>query len=217
MNHQLVLTEDGSHTLYVPKLNEYYHSTRGAIMESKHVFIEAGLRYALQYHTRRPLQLLEIGFGTGLNAMLTKATCDTLQVLCRYETIEKYPLSLSEINKLNYASNELVHLHSCDWEREIELSAYFSIHKKAVDLLFYRPTQKFDIIFFDAFAPKIQPDLWTESVFKKLYDSQSDKGILVTYSSKGTVKQALRNAGYQVQRLKGAGGKRHMIRAMRDN
>ena len=217
MNHQLVLTADGSHTLYVPELNEHYHSTRGAITESKHVFIEAGLHYALQYITHRPLQLLEIGFGTGLNALITKETCDTLQLSCRYETIEKYPLSLSEINKLNYASKELARLHSCEWERETELSTYFSIHKMAIDLLLYQPMRKFDVIFFDAFAPEIQPDLWTESVFKKLYDSQSDKGVLLTYSSKGTVKQALRNAGYQVQRLQGAGGKRHMIRATRDN
>ena len=97
------------------------------------------------------------------------------------------------------------------------LSDYFSIHKMATDLLLYQTNQKFDLIFFDAFAPKIQPELWTEHVFKKLYHSQSDKGILVTYSSKGTVKQALRHAGYQVQRLAGAGGKRHMIRATRDN
>ncbi len=214
MIRQAIITSDGSPTLYVPELNEHYHSTRGAITESNHVFIENGLQFILRQPHQQPLQILEIGFGTGLNALLTWQACEAQDVKCRYATLEKYPLRTEEVLALNYPSPEqMKQLHSCAWNCDIPLSTDFTVCKITDDLLEYQPQQTFDLIFFDAFAPTVQPDLWSDGVFRKLYEHQSEDGVLVTYSSKGSVKQALRNAGYHVQRLPGAAGKRHMVRA----
>ncbi|MDR0737632.1 MAG: tRNA (5-methylaminomethyl-2-thiouridine)(34)-methyltransferase MnmD [Prevotellaceae bacterium] len=216
MKRQFIITDDGSHTLFVPELNETYHSTRGAMQESLHVFLQAGFRYAMSCLARQPLRVLEVGFGTGLNALLTWREAEYLSVPVYYEAVEKYPLGEKEAATLNYPGQEkLACLHGCQWETPMALSSCFTLCKKNVDLLEYVPTGHFEVIYFDAFAPDVQPELWGKDVFRKLYEALHPCGILVTYSAKGTVKTLLRDTGFDVQRLAGAVGKRHMIRAIK--
>jgi tRNA U34 5-methylaminomethyl-2-thiouridine-forming methyltransferase MnmC len=215
MKRQFILTGDGSHTLFVPELNETYHSTRGAMQESLHVFLQAGFHYMLPSEMQ-PLRVLEVGFGTGLNALLTWLEAERLNFPVYYEAVEKYPLTGQETAALNYPGQEkLACLHRCGWEAPVVLSSCFTLCKKHVDLLEYTPTGHFEVIYFDAFAPAVQPELWHKAVFCKLYEALNPGGALVTYSAKGTVKEALREAGFEVQRLAGAMGKRHMVRAIK--
>jgi tRNA U34 5-methylaminomethyl-2-thiouridine-forming methyltransferase MnmC len=216
MKRQFIVTDDGSHTLFVPELNETYHSTRGAMQESLHVFLQAGFRYAMPYPATPPLRILEVGFGTGLNALLTWMEAEHLNFPVYYEAVEKYPLGEKEAAALNYPEQEkLTHLHGCCWEMPMVLSPCFTLCKKHIDLLEYMSAGHFEVIYFDAFAPAVQPELWGAAVFYRLYETLSPGGVLVTYSAKGTVKEALREAGFEVQRLPGAMGKRHMIRAVK--
>ena len=216
MKRQFIITDDGSHTLFVPALNETYHSVRGAMQESLHVFLQAGFRYAISCLAKRPLRVLEVGFGTGLNALLTWQEAEYSGVPVYYETVEKYPLGEKEAAALNYPEQgKMARLHECLWETPVALSSCFTLCKKNVDLLEYAPTGRFEVIYFDAFAPDVQLELWGRDVFHKLYEALNPGGILVTYSAKGTVKRALRDTGFEVQRLTGAAGKRHMIRAIK--
>ena len=208
-------TADGSHTLFVPALNEHYHSVFGAHQESTHVFIEAGLEYASEHF--QEINLLEVGFGTGLNAFLTLLKMGNHQI--SYTAIEAYPVDMEIVDRLNYpeisGSREVFNrLHSVDWERFVDIVPGFRLRKiqsaiQVCDL----PDNFFQLVYFDAFAPNVQPELWTAEVFLKIYQAMTAGGILVTYSSKGIVKQNLRAAGFRVDRLPGAAGKRHMLRA----
>ncbi|MDR3184917.1 MAG: tRNA (5-methylaminomethyl-2-thiouridine)(34)-methyltransferase MnmD [Prevotellaceae bacterium] len=216
MRRQFIITGDGSHTLFVPELNETYHSTRGAVQESLHVFLQAGFHYAIAAPAPPPLRVLEVGFGTGLNALLTWLEAERLNFPVYYEAVEKYPLSEKEAAAIKYPEQEtLTHLHGCCWEMPVVLSPCFTLCKKHIDLLEYVPAGHFEVIYFDAFAPAVQPGLWHAVVFCKLYQALVPGGVLVTYSAKGTVKEALRDAGFEVHRLPGAMGKRHMVRAIR--
>jgi tRNA U34 5-methylaminomethyl-2-thiouridine-forming methyltransferase MnmC len=216
MERQLIITEDGSHTLFVPELKETYHSTRGARQESVHVFLQAGMHYMLQYLSINKLNILEVGFGTGLNALLTWQEAEALECKVYYETLEKYPLDLKKIEALNYEPADcLLQLHVAEWNKPEELSPYFELCKRQMDLLDYSSSLKFDVIYFDAFAPTVQPELWSGAVFRCLNDVLNPGGVLVTYSSKGIVKELLRESGFDVYRLAGAGGKRHMLRAVK--
>ncbi|MDR1680824.1 MAG: tRNA (5-methylaminomethyl-2-thiouridine)(34)-methyltransferase MnmD [Prevotellaceae bacterium] len=219
---RLIITSDGSHTLYVPSLNEHYHSVRGAVQESRHVYIGSGFRYICKNMLHDSLKILEVGFGTGLNALLTLLEAEHAGVEVYYEALEKYPLPMEVVAELNYATASglpdkrlFMRLHSTAWDQQVCLSPYFTLHKRLADLLAYEPEMLFDLIYFDAFAPDVQPDLWTEAVFRKLYECLCPGGTLVTYSSKGAVKIALRQAGFNLWRLSGAGGKRHMLRAVK--
>ncbi len=248
MERRMMITADGSPTLFVPELNETYHSTYGAVAEAEHVYIDAGLYYmidrleeqgskAKEYDltTWPEINVLEVGFGTGLNALLTLTASGAACARVYYEALEKFPLSKEEAKKLSYLSSdvELEWLHACDWEvpvdvklkyidqwwvpgnwlLPVDVESHFALCKRKVDLLDYRPECKFDVIYFDAFAPSVQPELWTESVFCKMYDALAPGGILVTYSAAGPVKAAMRAAGFTLERLSGAAGKRHMLRA----
>jgi len=210
-----IITADNSPTLYVPELDEHYHSVNGALQESMHIFINAGLKH-LQ---KEKITILEVGFGTGLNTVLTFSENVKLKKKIHYETIEKYPLSTDIIEDLlnnNFAEPELTkQIHDALWEEEIMISDNFCLKKIKTDLKTYLPEHTFDLIYFDAFAPEKQPDLWTEDIFTKLYKATNKNGILVTYSAKGTVKQALRAAGFTVKRLQGPKGKRHMVQAIK--
>lgn len=208
---KVIITADKSPTLYVPELNEHYHSINGAVQESMHIFINAGLKTI----TKREIKILEIGFGTGLNTLLTFQEIQNSNKNIYYETIEKYPINEDLINNLHktniFNSSLFLNIHNAKWEKEVAISNNFTLHKKKVDLKLYIPNKTFDLIYFDAFAPEKQPKLWTEEIFSKLFNATNENGILVTYSAKGIVKQALRNAGYFVKRLKGPLGKRHII------
>ena len=210
-----IITADNSPTLYVPELNEHYHSVNGALQESIHIFINAGLKHI----QKENINILEIGFGTGLNTVLTFSENKKLKKNIYYETIEKYPLSKDIIEDLinnNFTEPEITEqIHQIPWEKEIMISDNFYLKKIKTDLKTYFPEHTFDLVYFDAFAPEKQPELWTEEIFKKIYDATKQNGILVTYSAKGIVKQALRAAGFIVKRLPGPIGKRHMIQAIK--
>ena len=199
-----------------------YHSIHGAITESIHVFIEAGLKYALSIQEQDHINVFEMGFGTGLNAFLTLLQAPISDIWVNYETVETNPLSPNEYLQLDYAdllspeNKEIfIRLHSCAWNEECAFSQCFTMKKIFTSLLSYIPDKKFDVIYFDAFAPLAQPELWTQAVFEKMYAMMNPGGILVTYCAKGDVRRAMMVAGFLVEKLQGPPGKREMLRATR--
>jgi len=218
MHREIVITEDGSNTLYIPELNEHYHSVHGAIQESTHIFIKAGI----EYYGRNNIRILEAGFGTGLNAFLTLLDARKNQRKVIFHTFEKYPLTPQEIGCMNYtdyfdpADAPLFQsLHDAPWGEDVPITPYFTIHKHEADFEEVNFHEYFDIVFFDAFAPDVQPRLWSENVLTKFYSALKAEGILTTYCVKGTVKQILRKIGFNLKRLPGPPGKREMLRAMK--
>lgn len=220
MEAKLKLTGDGSHTLFVPELGEHYHSVFGAIQESQHVFFDAGFSYAID--GKLEIHLLEIGFGTGLNALLTLIKKGDAPV--HYAAVEAFPLAPEMTGKLNYPSlfghpdAEAIFrkLHDAPWGDDTAISSTFNLLKIHTTLQAFRPgAKKFNLIYFDAFAPEVQPELWTAEVFRKMHTALADGGVLVTYSVKGIVKRALKEAGFTIEKLTGPPGKRHMLRAIK--
>lgn len=213
-------TADGSDTLFVPALNEHYHSINGAVQESKHVFIEAGLKQI----DKDNIKILEIGFGTGLNAFLTLLYTGKNNKKVSYTGLELYPLSLELVGQLNYAQNldELdkqlfLELHNASWEYCQTITDSFQLAKYKLD--FSRldfDKGLFDLIYFDAFAPDKQSEMWTQEIFDYLYQHTNEGGILTTYCAKGVVRRMLQQAGYLVERLAGPPGKREMLRATKN-
>ena len=215
---ELKITEDGSHTLFLPGLDETYHSSHGAIQESRHVFIDAGLRYL----KKRNINVLEIGFGTGLNAFLTLLETSKNELTINYSTLEAFPLELSLIKQLNYTSElnleknviDLFNiLHEVEWEVSQSITNQFNLKKYKIKLDNYITNEKFDLIYFDAFAPQVQPEMWTLPVFEKMYECLNRNGVLVTYCAKGSVKRALKDVGFNIECIPGPPGKREMTRA----
>ncbi len=213
---QLVTSKDGSHTLFVPGLNEHYHSVNGAIQESLHVFIEAGL-YQIK---KENINILEFGFGTGLNAFLTAIKKHNKKIF--FHSLEKYPIDSSTIKTLNYKdafdgkyTEVFSKLHECNWEHRCEISDYFSLLKTECDFKNVKLTSQYDLIYFDAFAPDIQPKLWTREIFEKAYNALLPNGILTTYCAKGIVRRTMQEVGFKVERLPGPPGKREMLRAIK--
>lgn len=213
MTPSIEKTDDGSDTLRHPLTGETYHSSRGALGESEHVFIKNGLAAAGKNYVR----ILEMGFGSGLNAWLTLRYARDNGLTVDYTGIELYPVAIDTAGRLNYTDDPLfMALHNVPWEDTVAVTPYFSLRKIEADFAAAEFNGNFDIVYFDAFAPDTQPELWTPDVFSRLYDAINPGGILVTYSAKGSVKQALRDAGFEVKRLPGALGKRHMLRAIRN-
>lgn len=220
---ELVVTGDGSHSLYVEELNEHYHSTHGAIQESVHVFIEAGFAdYVNRAKDTSVVKILEVGFGTGLNAFLTAIESEKTQQKTAYTSYEAYPISIDVVNTLNYpalisiAKIELFKaLHIAEWENTVLISPYFQLQKihGKVESTLNEP--RFNIIYFDAFAPEKQPELWTEELFQRMFDVLENNGRLVTYCAKGVVKRTLKKVGFLVESLPGPPGKREMVRAIK--
>jgi len=215
---KLELTGDGSHTLYLKGLDEHYHSWHGAIQESRHVFIDQGLKQV----KGEELRLLEIGFGTGLNAYLTCMEAENLDWEVDYHTLELYPLPGEIIRKLNYTQQLggkgaaiFDQIHRAGWNRQTTVTPFFSIYKIGEDFLNFHPQGKYRLIYFDAFAPEKQPAMWQEEQIKKMFDALEPGGLLVTYCAKGVIKRMLKAIGYQVESLPGPPGKREMIRARR--
>jgi tRNA U34 5-methylaminomethyl-2-thiouridine-forming methyltransferase MnmC len=216
-DRSIVSTADGSSTLYVPILDEHYHSVHGAVQESVHVFIEAG--WKAMAPGRRELAVLEIGFGTGLNAWLTAREAEGQGVYTHYESLEAYPLSLEEARLLNYTEGYsdaeqqiFLSMHESPWGVSVEIQPCFSLKKWHVKLEDWLPNATFDLIYFDAFAPVAQPELWTEAVFKKLRSAAKEGALLVTYCAKGSVKRAMKASGWKPEALPGPPGKREMTR-----
>lgn len=217
---ELKITTDGSHTLYIPELDETYHSKHGAIQEAKHVFIEAGLKYLQKIK----LNILEVGFGTGLNTFLTLLEADKKRLEINYVGVEAFPLEQEVIEQLNYTkelnsnTEEIIlfnKLHEIEWGRERTISSSFVLNKQQIELDNFQIKNKFDVIYFDAFGPRVQPKMWTEDIFKKMYDCLNEGGILVTYCAKGSVKRGLKGVGFKLESLPGPPGKREMTRALK--
>lgn len=213
-------TEDGSATLFVPELNEHYHSVKGARTESQHIFIEMGL----QASTASAPRILEVGFGTGLNALLTLQEAEHSLRNVHYTGIELYPLTWSEVAALHYTDDpRLQLLHETIWEKEVQLSPHFTLLKLQRDLAIWKaenetPPFHCDIIYFDAFAPEKQPALWTREIFENLYRCLAPGGLLTTYCAKGIIRRMMQDIGFRMERLPGPpGGKREILRATKPN
>lgn len=230
-------TEDGSATLFVPELNEHYHSIKGARTESQHIFIDMGFKASTAFQPR----ILEIGFGTGLNALLTLETAGEEKRVVHYTGIELYPLSWEEVDVLNYSDHPLFkELHTAPWDTDVNITPYFTLHKIQGDVnkvisgerleirdkspinhsslianpLSLTPNPYFDLVYFDAFAPEKQPEMWSEELFRNIYACMNANGILTTYCAKGVIRRLLQAVGFTVERLPGPpGGKREILRA----
>lgn len=239
---QIITTEDGSNTLFSEQFNEIYHSRHGAIQESLHVFIKTGLDYVLEQKRDRLLavnppsslerelegeavSILEIGFGTGLNALLTMLEAEKRNLKIYYTTIELYPVDIVTIKELNYTQQlgyEFCYgpyhsMHLVRWNEAHDVTPHFNFKKinASVPEYSFEPNS-FDIIYFDAFAPDNQPEMWTADVFRKMHVALRTGGILVTYCSKGSVQRAMKEAGFTVQKTPGPPGKREMLRAFKN-
>ncbi len=217
--NRIIKTEDGSDTIYVPEIDEHYHSIHGAIQESEHVFIKNGFDFS-QFD---PLHIFEAGFGTGLNVLLTAIRNLNSKREVFYTAIEKYPVNEAIINSLNYHSyfgaegKEIFKLiHSSEWGKMNRIWSNFSIRKVKGDLIKDPMQGRYELIYFDAFGPDKQPEMWTKEVFDKISEATLKDGIFVTYSSKGDVKKNLKICGFRVTLLPGPPGKRHVIRAVKN-
>jgi tRNA U34 5-methylaminomethyl-2-thiouridine-forming methyltransferase MnmC len=212
----IITTKDGSHTIQVEGSGITYHSVHGAIQESMHVFIDAGLKKWKENNpAANSIRIFEMGFGTGLNALLTTIHAG---MNVYYTSIEKFPLEDTFFHKLNYGSlvdNEKLFfdLHKAEWSAPVRINDQFTLEKINGELENLDVKQKYDVIFFDAFAPTAQPELWTDEVFSKMYSLLDNDGILVTYCSKGDVQRAMKRSGFRIEKIQGPPGKREMIRA----
>ncbi|UQD56558.1 tRNA (5-methylaminomethyl-2-thiouridine)(34)-methyltransferase MnmD [Flavobacterium sp. K5-23] len=217
MKREVIKTLDGSTTIQIEGWDECYHSKHGAIQEAKHVFIKNGL----SLYENRTVSILEIGFGTGLNAFITFLDAKKLNQTIEYVGVEAYPISAEELISMNYveelnasAENEVFNkMHECSWEEKVRLSDHFSLTKRKQLFSDIDDIDKFDLIYFDAFGYKVQPELWSTAIFKKMYDSLKSEGVLVTYAARGVVKRSMIEVGFTVEKLEGPPGKREMFRA----
>ena len=220
MKREIMITSDGSTTIHLPEWNEQYHSKHGAIQEAYHVFIKNGL-----YNSKEvsEISILEIGFGTGLNCFITLLEMFSKDVKINYVGVEAYPVSQQEIEKLNYVTELKAtdkegifnKMHLLSWNKKHELTSNFFLTKRQQFFENIEDENTFDLIYFDAFGARVQPELWTEKMFKKMYRALKQNGILVTYSAKGSVRRAMQAEGFTVERLPGPPGKREMLRAIK--
>lgn len=221
MSIRVITTRDGSHSLFNEELKETYHSVHGAVQESKHVFIKSGLDYFIQQFTPASIQILEIGFGTGLNALLTLQQCFEKKHTIHYSSIEAFPIEEALWQELNYAESAIAKewfekIHRATWNVPVELSSYFNLKKiqNTIQQITLE-SNKYDIVYFDAFAPNKQPEMWELPMLQKIYDAMSQQSIFVTYCAKGQLKRDLKSLGFQVESIQGPPGKREMIRAIK--
>ena len=220
----LFLTEDGSHSVYSEQLGVSYHSKHGAIQETQHVFIKAGLDYILQ---QSPLEIniLEIGFGTGLNAFMTflESESQPIHTTINYFTVEAYPLSMEQVIQLNYVEqldarryeDIFLKIHSSEWSEVHPLSKKFNFQKLLINFEDIDFHDYMDLIYFDAFAPDVQPQLWEQDLMTKMFNALRSQGVLTTYCAKGVVKRTLKSVGFIIESLPGPPGKREMTRAIK--
>lgn len=217
MERKIIKTSDGSSSVYLPEWDENYHSKHGAIQEAYHVFIKNGLDL---FKNSSKVHILEMGFGTGLNCMITYLEGKKRDLEINYTGIEGYPLQAKLISELNHleelkAENEaLVYssIQSCAWDSDTEITHSFRLNKKEIMFEDFSENGIADLIYFDAFGARVQPELWTEAIFEKMYRALKANGIIVTYSAKGSVRRAMQSVGLKVERLPGPPGKREMLR-----
>jgi len=231
MKREIIITADGSSTIHIPEWDEQYHSKYGAIQEAYHVFIKHGLHHFISsegvsesYKTVSEVSILEIGFGTGLNTFITLLETEKLKSNIDYTGVEGYPVLADEINALNYtqtlnAGNRaklFKTIHNVSWEEKHQICDGFTLIKRKQYFSEIDDTEAYNIIYFDAFGARVQPELWTESIFKIMYKALKTNGVLVTYSAKGSVRRAMQAVGFTVDRLPGPPGKREMLRACKE-
>ncbi|MFD1293408.1 tRNA (5-methylaminomethyl-2-thiouridine)(34)-methyltransferase MnmD [Lutibacter holmesii] len=220
MEREIIITADGSSTIHLPEWNEQYHSKHGAIQEAMHVFIKSGL----QLFSNQNISILEIGFGTGLNSFITFLEAPKLNLTIDYVGVEAYPVAANEIENLNYVAElkaenfqeVFTQMHQSKWEQKELISNGFNLTKQQLFFNEIKDENRFDLIYFDAFGARVQPELWTEDIFEIMFNSLKKGGILVTYSAKGSVRRAMQAVGFKVERLPGPPGKREMLRAFKE-
>ena len=225
MKREILITSDGSTTIHLPDWNEQYHSKHGAIQEAYHVFIKSGLELfchsAESEGTQDSVNILEIGFGTGLNCFITLLEAKKIKRKINYVGVEAYPVINEEIQKLNYVSelgakkSQFIFdsMHSVSWDKKHQISEDFFLRKRKQFFEDIEDENCFNLIYFDAFGAEHQPTLWTQTIFKKMYIALKIGGVLVTYCAKGSVRRAMITVGFAIERLEGPPGKREMLRA----
>ncbi len=230
MKREIFITSDGSTSIHLPDWNEQYHSKHGAIQEAYHVFIKAGFEKFLdtisqkKESTQTNLSVLEVGFGTGLNAFITFLEADKKNLKIDYVGVEAYPVAANEVEKLNYVAelkaenNQLVfnEMHTTSWDEKHTISDDFLLTKRKQFFADINDENAFDLIYFDAFGATNQPELWTEEIFQKMFTALKVGGVLTTYAAKGSVRRAMQSVGFTVERLAGPPGKREMLRAVKN-
>lgn len=217
MEREIIRTKDGSNTIHIKDWDECYHSKHGAIQEAQHVFIKNGLAL----YQNQSVSILEIGFGTGLNAFITYLESKNLDLEINYVGVEAYPVSISELSAMNYVSelnaddkNAIFNLfHESNWEEKVVIDPFFTITKRQQFFEEITDCEQYDLIYFDAFGYRVQPDLWSTSIFKKMHTALRPGGKLVTYAARGVVKRSMIEVGFTVEKLPGPPGKREMFRA----
>lgn len=223
MERKIIKTSDGSVTIHLPEWNEQYHSKHGAVQEAQHVFLKMGLHHFLAHNRRDEIAILEIGFGTGLNAFLTFLEAEKTQKKIIYTGVEAYPVAQEEVSLLNYPvackaeekQEQFQKLHQTEWEKDEAISENFHLKKQKKKFEEIDDKGLYDIIYFDAFGARVQPDLWTKEIFEKMYRALKNNGVLVTYAAKGSVRRAMLATGFLVEKLPGPPGKREMLRAVK--
>ncbi|MFB9057738.1 tRNA (5-methylaminomethyl-2-thiouridine)(34)-methyltransferase MnmD [Mariniflexile ostreae] len=228
MKRELVVTADGSSSIYLPEWDEQYHSKHGAIQEAYHVFIKHGLDYFNEFCLKdsKPnldISILEIGFGTGLNAFITMLEAEKANIHIDYCGMEAYPVSMEHVLKLNYPTalkvehkqNLFEALHRTPWGKKHKIVKQFYLTKKQQFFSELQEKEVYHLIYFDAFGARVQPELWTEAIFEATYRALKPGGFLVTYAAKGSVRRAMQAVGFNVEKLPGPPGKREMLRALK--
>jgi len=219
LKREILTTKDGSTTIHLPELDESYHSKHGAIQEAYHVFIKNGL----SLFEGKPVSILEIGFGTGLNAFITYLEAKKTNQIINYVGVEAYPVHLDEALQMNYVSELNANyesaifskIHECSWNEKHSISSNFSLTKREQLFQDINDIQEFDLIYFDAFGFRVQPELWSLEIFQKMFTSLKSGGVLVTYACRSSIKNAMKDSGFVVEKLPGAPGKREMLRAIK--
>ena len=221
MKRKIITTGDGSKTIQIEEWDEQYHSKHGAIQEAQHVFIKSGLHHFCHFNPlEEQISILEIGFGTGLNAFLTLLEAEVKSVNINYVGVEAYPVTTKELQELNYSkliepsrSVDFDKLHSTPWEVKQPITTRFELLKRKQLISSITDQKSYNLIYFDAFGARLQPELWTKEIFQLMYNAIKPNGVLVTYAAIGKVRRAMQEIGFTVERLEGPPGKRHMLRA----
>ena len=217
MKSELIKTSDNSHTIYLPEMDETYHSQNGAMAESLHVYIKAGLNHVAQ--TKDVIKIFEFGFGTGLNALLSWIEAEKNQKQVVFDTVEKYPLATEIHTQLNYdeqanGNGKLAKLHEANWDKQTIYDSHFTFQKTVCDILDYPFENNFyDVVYYDAFGPSKQAEVWEMTVLEKVCQAIAPDGVLVTYCSQGQFRRNLKSLGFEIEKLAGPAGKREITRA----